>query len=488
MTPTDLSKLSPTQFEELCIHFLRASGWHNIEHHGAAGTDGGRDIIAQQHHEVVGNVELTIRWIVQCKRVATFTKSRLADAIAKVANYSADHFMLITSATLSSHTRDALEGLKNRYHLGAVVTIDGPEFCRTINRDFPHLAVQFGKGTDETAMAELFRRRVIARLKVIDAEADPSVLRWVDKYVRLGWLVKTELKGDPVFMSPEDAAFELLTRGVCASDITDVLCGSLDRPRAAAAVSSAAKYVARVARTEVVSLDWTDTLVDELHLDEHICECIAIRDIAEDEVENRRMRFHRIVTTLYDRADPRWYDYGYLAGLMGKRIDDVLEYHDDCDSSWGLMPGAEGFLAHLRALKETRGLVLALITHCHRDILDKRANLLGVDLGVFDFVLTGDDVRDISDKEELIGILKTSTGVSAEHILHVGDNVKRDVIPAARLGCMAILFRQLLRKERSFWTSSSPPFSEPLLELRQVDPPETVGVVSSYGQLTALLQ
>jgi formylglycine-generating enzyme required for sulfatase activity len=58
-----LDKLSPRDFERLCLWLVQCEGYENAEHWGAAGSEQGRDIIAWRNGRL---------WTFQCKRVQSF--------------------------------------------------------------------------------------------------------------------------------------------------------------------------------------------------------------------------------------------------------------------------------------------------------------------------------------------------------------------------------------------------------------------------------
>ena len=56
-------KLSPLEFERMCLWLVEREGYERAEHLGAAGSDQGLDIVAWRGDE---------RWGFQCKRVQSF--------------------------------------------------------------------------------------------------------------------------------------------------------------------------------------------------------------------------------------------------------------------------------------------------------------------------------------------------------------------------------------------------------------------------------
>jgi HJR/Mrr/RecB family endonuclease len=65
-------KLSPDDFERLCLWLVEREGYERAEHLGAAGSEQGRDIIAWREGAL---------WAFQCKRVQRFGPK---DALAEV--------------------------------------------------------------------------------------------------------------------------------------------------------------------------------------------------------------------------------------------------------------------------------------------------------------------------------------------------------------------------------------------------------------------
>jgi len=57
------NKLSPRDFERLCLWLVEREGYKRAEHLGAAGSEQGRDIVAWREGAL---------WAFQCKRVRSF--------------------------------------------------------------------------------------------------------------------------------------------------------------------------------------------------------------------------------------------------------------------------------------------------------------------------------------------------------------------------------------------------------------------------------
>ena len=68
-------KLSARDFERLCLWLVRREGYPTAEHHGAAGRDRGRDLVAPQGEGLVA---------FQCKREKHFGPAKAEDAVRKI--------------------------------------------------------------------------------------------------------------------------------------------------------------------------------------------------------------------------------------------------------------------------------------------------------------------------------------------------------------------------------------------------------------------
>jgi hypothetical protein len=68
-------KLSPRDFERLCLWLVEAEGYADAEHLGAAGSEQGRDLVAWREGA---------QWAFQCKRVQTFYPKQALAEVEKV--------------------------------------------------------------------------------------------------------------------------------------------------------------------------------------------------------------------------------------------------------------------------------------------------------------------------------------------------------------------------------------------------------------------
>ncbi len=68
-------RLSPRDFERLCLWLVRREGYPTAEHVGAAGSDRGRDLVAQRDDGVA---------VFQCKREKQFGPSKAEEAVRKI--------------------------------------------------------------------------------------------------------------------------------------------------------------------------------------------------------------------------------------------------------------------------------------------------------------------------------------------------------------------------------------------------------------------
>ena len=95
-----LNKLSPDDFERLCLWLVRREGFSDSQHLGVSGSDEGCDIVAERDGE---------RWVFQCKRVNYFGPKDAEKETAKLKSLSDDrrpqHLVFVTTCNLSSITR-----------------------------------------------------------------------------------------------------------------------------------------------------------------------------------------------------------------------------------------------------------------------------------------------------------------------------------------------------------------------------------------------
>jgi len=73
--PLPFDRLSPDDFERLCLWLVEREGYERAEHLGAAGSEGGRDVIAWRGGE---------QWAFQCKRVRRFGPREALVEVKKV--------------------------------------------------------------------------------------------------------------------------------------------------------------------------------------------------------------------------------------------------------------------------------------------------------------------------------------------------------------------------------------------------------------------
>ena len=68
-------RLSPRQFERLCLWLVEREGYEGGEHLGAAGSERGRDVVAWRQGEL---------WAFQCKRVEEFGPGDAEEEVDKI--------------------------------------------------------------------------------------------------------------------------------------------------------------------------------------------------------------------------------------------------------------------------------------------------------------------------------------------------------------------------------------------------------------------
>ncbi|HEU5270787.1 MAG TPA: NB-ARC domain-containing protein [Jatrophihabitans sp.] len=104
-----LLQLDASTFERLCLWLVRAEGFTKAEHYGAAGSDGGRDIVAFRGPDP---------WYFQCKRRSRLRRAQLEAEVAEVAAGVASRFagmpsqrvtmVFVVTSLVSARLRDAV--------------------------------------------------------------------------------------------------------------------------------------------------------------------------------------------------------------------------------------------------------------------------------------------------------------------------------------------------------------------------------------------
>lgn len=105
------AQLDPATFERLCLWLAQARGYQRVEHTGAAGSDGGRDVIAWRMRD--GREEFVY---FQCKHARVSPRAHLlrADVDKILGAAAAGHFVkpavlvFMTTTNLSARLRDGL--------------------------------------------------------------------------------------------------------------------------------------------------------------------------------------------------------------------------------------------------------------------------------------------------------------------------------------------------------------------------------------------
>ena len=99
--------MKPERFEELCCALLGAQGHTDVRHWGAAGSEGGVDILSL---DADGR-----RWVTQCKRTANFSASKaepeLQKVLSKPPSPPPDFYRLAAPCNISRKTEETLEEL-----------------------------------------------------------------------------------------------------------------------------------------------------------------------------------------------------------------------------------------------------------------------------------------------------------------------------------------------------------------------------------------
>ncbi|MDD2272052.1 MAG: restriction endonuclease [Desulfuromonadaceae bacterium] len=114
---TDWKKLSPALFEKLCAAVLGKIGFVNIQWFGEAGSDKGRDIIAERTDCPVPGVERRERWMIQCKRYTQtkLSKSELKELLDSALEHTIDSLLIIVTTSVSANLRDWFSSASENY-------------------------------------------------------------------------------------------------------------------------------------------------------------------------------------------------------------------------------------------------------------------------------------------------------------------------------------------------------------------------------------
>ena len=98
--PLHFEDLSGEDFERLCLWLLRREGFEDVQHWGALGADGGRDLIAARQGW---------HYAFQCKNERRFGPSKAEAAVSKVLKLTADErpdeLVLLVATDVSAQTR-----------------------------------------------------------------------------------------------------------------------------------------------------------------------------------------------------------------------------------------------------------------------------------------------------------------------------------------------------------------------------------------------
>jgi hypothetical protein len=93
-------RLSPRDFERLCLWLVEREGYERVEHLGAAGSEQGRDITARRGGQL---------WAFQCKRVQRFGPQDALAEVKKVLTLPDDErvagLVFIVTCDVSANTR-----------------------------------------------------------------------------------------------------------------------------------------------------------------------------------------------------------------------------------------------------------------------------------------------------------------------------------------------------------------------------------------------
>ena len=165
-------KLSPRDFERLCLWLVQREGFERAEHLGAAGSEQGRDIVAWREGQL---------WAFQCKRVQRFGPQDALAEVEKVLALPLDQrpaeFVFIVTCDVSANTcqqtRDRCAG-EMPCHFWAGTEFDAKvkrhpdileEFFQTKGRDVIQRITQIFIASTEQQRAQRNRQAMLALVR-----------------------------------------------------------------------------------------------------------------------------------------------------------------------------------------------------------------------------------------------------------------------------------------------------------------------------------
>ena len=129
------SRVSSTEFEELCQVILGYLEFRNIRRVGGPG-DRGRDIVCDYPVTLKAGIAFNQKWIVQCKHTQ---KKPSVDVIERelrrAAQHGPDDWLLMTSSSLSSATYDWLNNADQLNYSFRKHVLDGTELARILEQE-----------------------------------------------------------------------------------------------------------------------------------------------------------------------------------------------------------------------------------------------------------------------------------------------------------------------------------------------------------------
>jgi hypothetical protein len=138
----DWTKITPSQFEELCWHILFENGFQNLKWIGGSG-DRGRDILATKTEHPLSGIEIQSKWIIQCKKYShSPSPANLEADIVWAEGHRPDYFLIILTCTITSGTYDWLNQIQPRRTF-KILVLDKPMLETQILKNFEALKAHF---------------------------------------------------------------------------------------------------------------------------------------------------------------------------------------------------------------------------------------------------------------------------------------------------------------------------------------------------------
>ena len=202
-----------------------------------------------------------------------------------------------------------------------------------------------------------------------------------------------------------------------------------------------------------VVFKWGGIIAFEDEYDKRICE-----DICEMIAERRQMRISdaidHLFITLRDLAigqNKLWFNYPYIikkvCNVSNEEAQQICESIHKENARYLRLTGNKEVIQKTITTLRDKGIMLILITSATSNNLNLRADILSVDLDLFDEIITSDEVNNPFSKHEYFRIIReTLSNIVPKRVLVVSSDVNRELRYAKEEGFTTILFRSVQHK------------------------------------------